>query len=90
MEAAWAKERVGLKSWSDAEYSAAVDKSSAIVDRIVEEPARTLDGLRIKARALAWCHSGEVESLGIDENPTTDIRVADSIIRDLLSPALGA
>lgn len=46
--------------------------------------AATVDGLRVKARALAWCcHGGP--PLDLADQGTTDMRLVESIIGDLLA-----
>ena len=53
-----------------------------LAGRIAAMPAKTLDGLIVKARAVLWCHSGELEELG---SATTDERIVWSIVPDLLA-----
>jgi hypothetical protein len=53
----------------------------SLCERILLLPAHTLVGLRIKARALLWCHQGELGDFG----EATDEKLAGSIIRDLLA-----
>lgn len=63
---------------------AAADATSALVDQIMECRAVTIEGLRVKARAVCWCHAGDPideQSFGSDG---TDVRVAATIVRDLL------
>jgi hypothetical protein len=45
--------------------------------------AETWEGLQVKAVALSWCHSGE-QNLQLTKDQPTDIRLAQSIIRDLI------
>src|SRR5262245_48661073 len=59
---------------------------AAVVDKIEAIPAHTLEGLRGKARAISWCHSGE-RPIEFQDDPTTDIRLAQSIVADLLRAA---
>lgn len=48
-------------------------------------PAHTFEGLLVKARAVQWCHCGEPTTAeNLNEHATTDVRLAASIIRDLL------
>jgi hypothetical protein len=64
-------------------FEKAYDEVSPIVDRVLAAPASTLAGLRVRARAAAWCHDGvEAES-----DDATDARLAWSIVRDLLQAA---
>lgn len=93
-EAEWAKERelwaashlhpspdvIGNAIAEQAEGQS--DRTGELVKRIVNMPARTLEGIRIKARAIAWTHSEEpVEMDTFGE--TTDCRLAASILMDL-------
>jgi hypothetical protein len=57
--------------------------ASAIVDTIEATSARTLAGLRVKARAISWCHCGE--AIELTDEQTTDIRLAQTMIADLLA-----
>ena len=88
MKAAWAAEKVvharEAGHWSDkqeADYQAAFDQTSALVDRIERLPARTIEGLQAKAYAALWCRS---EFKEFYEDTSTDCRVMNSITRDLL------
>ena len=89
LDRAWDAEQAVFAVWrnvcsneADENTDAAAAVSSGIVEQIGETPATTLDGLRVKAKAVLWCHCGELESLDGDD-ATTDIRLADSILRDL-------
>lgn len=71
----------------EAQVSAAVDAASAIVAKIESTPALTSAGLKVKGRAVMWCHSGEA-SIGDDflsDQLTTDVRLATSILRDIIA-----
>jgi hypothetical protein len=61
---------------TDEEWEVAFDRCSAIVRRIENCTALGLDGLRVKAIAVLWCHGGEMElNLGAcihGEHMTTD------------------
>lgn len=70
---------------SDEHINAACRRTSDVVDRIETIHATTLEGLCLKALAVSWCYSsGPIE---FDDNPTTDLRLAQSIIRDILAMA---
>ena len=70
---------------SEADADAAFDATSAIVDRIAALPARTPEGLRVKARAVAWCNALEGGTFDIEYGEeTTDVRLAMSMVRDIL------
>lgn len=80
-EAAWAHERKVNDTGSDDDVEAACDATGAVADRIEATPARTLEGFKVKARAVSWCHDGNFEHFGT----TTDKRIAARIIRELLA-----
>jgi hypothetical protein len=64
----------------------AFGRTSAIVDQIEAIPARTLPGLLVKRRALAWCVSGEtftIEDLDCNASPTTDMRLIVGMLADM-------
>jgi hypothetical protein len=66
-------------------YDPARIRSKDLVEKIIATKATTIDGLKVKARALAWCHSGDViDATSFDSYPTTDIKVLASIAQDLL------
>lgn len=54
----------------------------AIIEKIAQARAKSLDDMRVKARAVRWCYGEELEP---DPSDTTDIRVMSSLVRDLLS-----
>ncbi len=98
-EAAWKAEReifridegqsdgVNFKKYDD-RCTAAVDAVSKIVDKILNIPARSLAGFRLKARALLWCNgSAEVEDFCSWMQGTTDQRLIAAIVRELLTHA---
>ena len=90
LEAAWAHQEALLPSCTDAELATTMAPCSALVDRIEQIPARTLEGLMVKARAISWCNSGEeIDPDRFCPYPgaTTDGRIAASIVRDLLGRA---
>lgn len=90
LEEAWAAERAaftampaGLSSCSDdPAYHAANERCSALSDMIAKTPARTMAGLRVKARAVMWCHSAADWSEVHDETTNAD-RLMLGIGRDL-------
>lgn len=69
---------------SDRALSAECDRLFVAVSskakRIAGMKATTLDGLRLKARALMWCN----EELDFMDGNTTDERLARGIVQDLL------
>jgi hypothetical protein len=89
LDQAWAREKalIDSEAWGDA-YEAAFNACSAIAGQIEKQQAHTLDGFRVKARAVMWCQQwGEVDPFSLSEHPTTDIRLAESIILDLVGVA---
>jgi hypothetical protein len=109
LEAAWEQEDIAYSLVFDDDFAIvterlaaeASDRTGEIVGRIIEVKARTFDGLKVKARALAWCHSGQFEGIAdsigniwwdgngkiVKETATTDRLVADSILLDLIALA---
>jgi hypothetical protein len=58
----------------------AFDRLAVIEPAIVAMPATTIEGMRVKARAASWALMGDLEPTG----PSTDVRMALSIVRDLI------
>jgi hypothetical protein len=88
LERVWAIERAGLAKGglADADVDAYVGATSEVVERILAQPATTLDDFKVKARALASClGSDDVSDLFQPPPTTTDARAVQSIIRDLLA-----
>lgn len=81
LQEAWAEQRLLEPQGA---FEAAFDRTGAIASEIEALPATTLDGLRVKALAFWWCHSGE-QPIVLDDQQTTDIRLCQSIIGDLLT-----
>lgn len=70
---------------------AAIAVASAIVDQIERLSATTLAGLKVKVRAIAWCHSDEpFDDECFNEQGTTNVRLASSVMRDLMAMHVGA
>jgi hypothetical protein len=59
----------------------AFNELSRIDAEIVALPAKTVEGLRVKARAACWALLGDLDP---GNEPTTDKRMALSIVRDLI------
>lgn len=76
----WALER---SAKGDAEVSAAVAATTAIVCQIEQASAQTKQGLQVKAAAFLWCHDGSLDS-ALLPGQATDEQLAKSIIRDLI------
>jgi len=85
LDEAWAHEKalIDSETWGDT-YDIAFNASQAIVSQIEQQQAPTLEGLRVKARAVMWCQQwGKFEPFSLSEQQTTDIRLSEAIIRDL-------
>lgn len=89
-EGRWARETTVYATFeqvetheADAICDAAYDLTKQIVLQIQDTPARTLAGLKIKARAILWCHSGAY--LSDEEITTTDERIIRTLIDDLIA-----
>jgi hypothetical protein len=80
-----------IRSHHDDDFDAAAEAAGVIVDRICAMPAKTIEDFNVKSRALLWCHSGEYSDLfeGLPQNNTVDVKVARSILRDMLAAANG-
>ena len=63
-------------------WEAAYERSQVAVRAVTELPARSLEGFRIKARAVAWCYSGD--EVDFPDTSSTDMKLVNAIIRDLL------
>lgn len=90
MEAHWEVERQSETAGAhdqneDEPVETAFHKTRQVVIEIEAATASTLEGLRVKARACLWCHSGELPTLEDFEAATTDVRLAVGIVRDLLT-----
>ena len=89
-EEAWAAEKAAEHTLKAAQTPADEkpwDDAYAVTQKVVNEieamQATTLDGLRLKARAVQWCYGTDVIDLRCDQD-TTDLRLATSIVEDLL------
>lgn len=69
----------------DEDYDRAIDelyqKRAALARQMIAVRAVTLEGLKAKAQAIRWIHSGSVDF----QATSTDERLAESIIKDLLA-----
>lgn len=71
---------------TETNYEEACGLTSGFVEQIEAATATTLVGLLVKARACSWCHNGEsMRDEDFGEQPTTNIRLAVGVIRDLLA-----
>lgn len=82
LRTAWTLERKLEEDGSDG-FEAAFEVCTRIVNEIEQYTATTMEGLRTKALAVLWCHSGDM-TLEFGTTRTTDIRLAESIVRDLI------
>lgn len=96
---AWAiqdRSEAGHDPSRDLDLEAAMAACLALAERIHAIPARTLDGLRAKCRALHWCCSSEFDGLAPDPgetfivNRTTALVLCNSILHDLIEITLKA
>jgi len=70
-----------------------------LLTRVIEAKAQTLEGLKVKAQAISWCHASRFAGFARDSalqmvdgelkegNPTDDFRVLDSLLFDLFALA---
>jgi hypothetical protein len=71
---------------ADLVTDAARDRTSAIVDRILEFSPTSLAGLGVQALALSWTRSGEqISAELIDKQCTTDLQLLSSIVTALIN-----
>ncbi len=87
LDRAWARERT--LTYDDGAchdgYEAANDASSVVGRHIEQQQAHTLEGLRVKARSVMWCHQwGKFEPFNRAEQRTTDVRLVEAIVLDLV------
>ncbi|WP_374308241.1 hypothetical protein [Methylocella sp.] len=69
-----------------ANFDAALDAASAIVDQIERLSATTVAGLKAKARAIAWCRDDDpFDDDFVGGRGTTDMRLAASVLRDVMA-----
>ena len=74
-------------SWKPA--ALAQDEVHNVIEQIALLPALTMDGLRLKARTVAWCHGvgygpGDEAVQYAQPSSTLDTRIVHSIIQDLM------
>lgn len=90
LEAAIDRERdvLAAKPFCDAEYSKAADASAKIVRRICADPARDIEGLKLKARAYLWCYADDAQdalSCLAERGDTVDRKLLNALMRDLFA-----
>jgi hypothetical protein len=77
-----------LSAARDDQWTAAADRAGALARRMVEIRAFSLAGLQAKAIAVAYCQFGDDETeIVLDHQQATDVRLAQSILADLLGRA---
>jgi hypothetical protein len=90
LQKAWAHAKA-LEDDETGAFEQAFQACGAIVDQIERCRASTFAGLRAKALAVHWCHDGaEIIELSEPDHQTTNIRLAQTIIRDLLAAGVPA
>jgi hypothetical protein len=81
---AW-EEETRLYAELNGQWAEAADRGAVLARQTVEMRAFTLSGLQAKAIAVAHCQQGDDESrIILDDQQTTDVRLAQSILTDLL------
>ena len=86
LDAAWSEQVASDKADNDIDEPH--ERACEIAHRIEQMQATTIAGLIVKARACSWCHGGEPfepDFFSLDGHPTTDLRLAASVFRDLLA-----
>jgi hypothetical protein len=84
---AWEKQ-MRLYAEGDERWTEAADRGEALARQMVEMRAFTLAGLQAKAIAVAHCQHGDEEAaIVLVDRQTTDVRLAQSILADLLGRA---
>ncbi len=89
-EAAFAAEEAARMIGRETDDWSAWDKAYAVTEAIVREievvPANSLEGFRVKARCVQWCYGDDPVFHDMDRQ-TTDVMIAQQIVRDLLEVA---
>lgn len=89
LRSSWATEQ-SLPGDDEERLDAAYEKSGAIVSEIEALTAHTLEGIKVKALAILWCHCGEEfteESFSFTRHATTDERLVSSLLNDIMAMA---
>jgi hypothetical protein len=74
----------------DRRIDAAHDKTAAIVALIENEQAQTVEGLTVKVMALRWCRTVSLDDEELSEAAQADMRIYQSMLRDLAAIAAAA
>jgi hypothetical protein len=71
---------------SGEEFEAAYYQTASLARVMLAHKATTIAGLQAKAVAIRWCRGeDDDEDLLVDDNKTTDLRLANSLLDDLLA-----
>ena len=87
-EKSWAAEKAFYASHdladpaNDAGFDEVYFRTQNLVDLIEKAEATTLEGLRVKARAVQWCYGDDPMKLDGD---TTDMRISSQILNGILT-----
>jgi hypothetical protein len=92
LQSEWGEYRRLLSKWGydvspavQAKFDALDGRVDQLLIGIEATAATTFDGLAVKALAVSWCHRGETTIELTTELPTTDVRLCEAILRDLLA-----
>ncbi len=72
----------------EAAYNRVSAQTSRVVDKIIADPSRNLESLRLKSQAYLWCYANDAEdalACLLEKSNTTDVKVLHAILRDLLA-----
>lgn len=85
-EIAWTEERRIENEFGEEsdKFAAACERTGRVIDKFYHVETKTIEGFRIKARAIAWTHSGVFDPSDFLEEGR-DFQLAAMIIRDLLA-----
>ncbi len=81
LDEAWQAERLAVEE----AVEGAILRCRDIVEQIEGRTATTLDGLKVKALAVSWCHDGEPSAWAGHRAQATDRRLVGGILNDILA-----
>lgn len=81
---AWDEEIAVYSVRCDEAAEAVTARVNKLARQMLERRAYTLAGLQAKAIAVAYCQFGDDGEIDLSEQQTTDVRLAQSILMDLL------
>lgn len=92
LERRWLEEEAleAIKDSTDEQRDVVCDFTGLVAHQIASTPAKTLDGMKVKARAIAWCwsdRSGEMADFFEQSETGTDRRFIWAMLRELLGTA---